>query len=245
MGVFPADHHIADEAGFAAAAARAFELVEASDVIATIGITPTRAETGFGYLEPGPAIDGGAALVKRFHEKPDATTAEQYLAAGFLWNAGMFFVSARRLLAELARHMPDTHAGLAEIAAAADRDAAAALVYPRLPAQSIDFGVMEKTDRVVLVRGSFGWNDVGSFAALAEYRAADAAGNVTSGTVVLHDAAGNVVLGDPDVAIAVIGVNDLVIVQSADGILVVPRARAQDVRHAVAELERRGAKRFL
>ncbi len=245
MGVFPADHHIADEDGFAAAAARAYELVEASDVIATIGITPTHPETGFGYLEPGPAIDAVASLVKRFVEKPDAATAERYLAAGYLWNAGMFFVSARRLMDELARHMPETHAGLTEIAGAANRDDAAARVYPTLPSQSIDFGVMEKTDRVVVVRGDFGWNDVGSFAALADYRPADAAGNVAEGNVVFHDAKNNVVLGDQDVAIAVIGVDDLVVVQSADGILVVPRARAQEVRHAVAELERRGLRRFL
>ncbi|HTM21014.1 MAG TPA: sugar phosphate nucleotidyltransferase [Kofleriaceae bacterium] len=245
LGVFPADHSIADDDGFAAAAARAFALVEASDVIATIGITPTHAETGYGYLEPGPPIDDQASLVRRFVEKPDAQTAEQYLAAGYLWNAGMFFVSARRLLDELARHMPQTHAGLMEIAGAADREAATARVYPGLPSQSIDFGVMEKTERVVAVRGTFGWSDVGSFAALADYRPHDDAGNVVDGTAVFHDAHGNIVLGEPGMAIAVIGVDDLVVVQAGDGIVVVPRARAQEVRHAVIELQRRGLGRFL
>ncbi len=249
MAALPADHHIADEAGFVALAGRAFALAEDKDVIVTLGIVPDRPETGYGWLEPGQPAGGGAVTVSRFIEKPELVDAERYQAVGYLWNAGIFFLRAQRMLDELARHLPETHAGLQQIAAAlaAGGDAAAvtAQVYPTFASISIDHAIMEKTDRIVMLPADIGWSDVGSFAALTGYRQADDDGNVTEGTVVLHEAQGNVVLADPEFAIAVIGVDDLVIVQSGNGILVVPRARAQDVRHAVAELDRRGLRRFL
>ena len=249
IGALPADHHIADEARFAAMAGRGFALAEADDVIVTLGIVPDRPETGYGWLEPGPPAGGGAVTVRRFVEKPDLAGAERYLAGGYLWNAGMFFLRARRLVDELARHLPETHAGLQQIAAAlasgGDVAAVTARVYPTFAGISIDHGIMEKTDRIVMLKGDFGWSDVGSFAALAGYRAADADDNVTEGTVVLHDAHRNIVLSDAEVAVAIVGLDDLIVVQSGNAILVVPRARAQDVRHVVAELDRRGLKRFL
>jgi mannose-1-phosphate guanylyltransferase len=252
MAALPADHNVRDEARFAEVATRAFDLAAANDVIVTIGIVPTRPETGFGYLELGAGRTGEAEEVTRFVEKPDPETAARYLAAGnYLWNGGYFFMRAERLLRDLERFMPETHRGLSEIARALDaggeQDAAeaAARVYPTLPSVSIDYGVMERTTEVVCLRGAFGWNDVGSWAALAEYRPADADGNVTEGTVVAHDAHNNVVVSDGGCAIAVVGVDDLVVVQSGDAILVVPRSRAQDVRAAVAALEERDLDRFL
>jgi mannose-1-phosphate guanylyltransferase len=252
MGVFPADHHIADPAGFSRVAQRAFALAEDHDVIVTIGVVPARPETGFGYLQVGERFGAHAEVVSRFVEKPDAGAARAYLAAGdHLWNAGMIFVRASRLLAEIATHMPETHAGLAEIRAALQRggvDAAARAaerVYPGLPAVSIDHGVMERARGVVTIRGDFGWNDVGSWSALAEYRPADAQGNITEGTTILHDATDNVVIADAGTAIAVIGVSGLVVVQSANGVVVVPRERAQDVRVAVAALQTRNLDEYL
>lgn len=252
MGVLPADHHIDDPVAFGHVAERAFALAEMHDVIVTIGVVPTRPETGFGYLQVGEPFGAHAEVVTRFVEKPDADAARAHVEAGdHLWNAGMFFVRASRLWSEIAAHMPRTHAGLVEIAAAlrdggADAAARAAeRVYPDLPAISIDHGVMERASDVVTVRGDFGWNDVGSWSALADYRQADEHGNITEGTIVLHDAADNIVIGDPGVAIAVIGASGLVVVQSANGVVVVPRERAQDVRAAVAALQTRNLDEYL
>jgi mannose-1-phosphate guanylyltransferase len=268
LGALPADHHIADRARFAAVARRAFDLAAARDVIVTIGIVPTRPEPGFGYLALGGPLDvdaasdvdtssgdaagagdaaaHGARWVERFVEKPSVEIARVYFESGqYLWNAGMFFVSARRLLRDIERLLPATFAGLDAIARAlrdGGEHAAAARaeeVYPGLPGVSIDHGVMEHTQGVVTLPGDFGWNDVGSWAALADYRTADEHGNIVQGTAVLHDARGNIVVGDSDHVVTLIGVEGLVVVQSGNGILVVPRERAQDVREAVAALQRR------
>lgn len=194
----------------------------------------------------------GAVWVERFVEKPDLETARVYFESGaYLWNAGMFFVSARRLLRDIEELLPATFAGLDAIARALrerGEDAAAARaeeVYPGLPGVSIDHGVMEHTRGVVTLRGDFGWNDVGSWAALADYRDADEHGNIVQGTAVLHDARDNIVVGDGDHVVTLIGVEGLVVVQSGNGILVVPRERAQDVRLAVAALQRRALDRHL
>jgi mannose-1-phosphate guanylyltransferase len=264
LGALPADHHIADRARFAAVARRAFDLAAARDVIVTIGIVPTRPEPGFGYLALGGPLDAdpssevgtsseigaaaahGARWVERFVEKPSVEIARLYFESGqYLWNAGMFFVSARRLLRDIEALLPATFAGLDAIARAlrdGGEHAAAARaeeVYPGLPGVSIDHGVMEHTQGVVTLPGDFGWNDVGSWAALADYRTADENGNIVQGTAVLHDARGNIVVGDSDHVVTLIGVEGLVVVQSGNGILVVPRERAQDVREAVAALQRR------
>lgn len=253
MGILPADHHIADEPGFVAVAERAFAAAEQTDTIVTVGIVPTRPETGYGYLLVGAdeRSDADTLRVERFVEKPDRATAECYLASGsYLWNGGMFFVRARVLLAKLARYKPAMAVGLDEIRAALTHgpDQAAAVterVYPTLERISIDYAVMERTTDVLTVPGDFGWNDVGSWAALAEYRPADDSGNITEGVVVTHDAESNIVISDDDTAIAVVGISDLVVIKSGDGLLIVPRQRAQEVRAAVAELHARDLTRYL
>jgi len=248
MGAVPADQHIGDEAGFANIVARAFAIAAAEDVIVTIGIVPTRAEVGFGYVRTGEPRASGALDVDRFVEKPDAETAQQYLASGdYLWNAGMFFVKAQVLLDQIKTHMPDTHAGLERIREAMARGDNAEVdeVYATLPRISVDHGVMEHADNVVCLRGDFGWDDVGSWSSVANYRDADDDGNITSGTVVLSDAKNNIVFGDGDRMIAAVGVHDLVIVQSGDAVLVVPTDRAQDVRDIVAALKARNLQQYL
>lgn len=252
LGVLPADQHIGDEPGWYAAVATAFAAAEAADVICTVGIAPVRPETGFGYLEVGaPSAIAGVATVARFVEKPDAATAAAYLAGGrHLWNGGMFFCRARRLVDDLARLVPATGAALAEIAAALRDDpraatAVTARLYPTLPSISIDHGVMEHTHDVVTVRGDFGWDDVGSWDAVPAVRGTDATGNTTLGDAIVVDGTGNVVVADPGRTVVVVGVSDLVVVQAGDAVLVVPRARAQDVRLAVDALVHRGLERFL
>lgn len=246
LAALPADHHVGDEAGFRRAVDRTFSLAERRDAIVTIGIRPTRAETGFGYLELGDDAGDGAHVVARFVEKPDRATADRYVTSGrYLWNGGMFFFRAARILAEIERHMPATHAGLAEIAAAlasGGPDAAAsatARVYPSLPNVSVDYGVMERTAGILTVPGDFGWNDVGAWSALGDIRTPRPDGNFDAGAgaLITHDARANIVAADAGTLVALVGVEGLVIVQAGNAVLVVPRERAQDVREIVRHLE--------
>ncbi|HEU0029139.1 MAG TPA: sugar phosphate nucleotidyltransferase [Kofleriaceae bacterium] len=243
LAILPADQHVADEAGLARVLDTALAAVEADDVIGTIGITPTRAETGFGYLEVERAEPGRVTPVLRFVEKPDRATAERYVAAGtYLWNAGMFVASARRLLVELEAHLPSTADAVRAIATGHAR---AEDVYPGLRSISIDHAVMERATRVVTIPASVGWDDLGSWAALPALLGADDHGNTVTGTAVVLDGAGNIVVGDDATVIATVGVSDLVIVKSGDAILVLPRAAAQDVRAVVEALAERGLSRYL
>jgi mannose-1-phosphate guanylyltransferase len=243
MVVLPADQHVADEPGLTRALEAALAEVDRDDAIGTIGITPTRAETGFGYLEVERAIAGEATPVLRFVEKPDRGTAETYLASGtYLWNAGMFCVSAQRLLHELDAHLPPTGQAVRDIAAGRAR---AEDVYPALLSISIDHAVMERATRVVTVPASVGWDDVGSWAALAALRGLDGEGNTTAGPSVIVDGRGNIAISDDGTVIAMVGLSDVVVVKSGDAILVIPKAEAQDVRKIVDALSARGLTRYL
>ncbi len=243
LAVLPADQYVADEPGLARVLGAALDAVERDDVIGTIGITPTRPETGFGYLEVGDATPGTVTPVLRFVEKPDRATAERYLAARtYLWNAGMFCLSAQRLLHELDAHLAVTGQAVRDIAAHRVR---AADVSGTLPAISIDHAVMERATRVVTVPASVGWDDVGSWAALPALRGVDADGNTLAGTAVVVDGSGNVIMSDDATVIAAAGVSDLVIVKSGDAILVTRKDAAQDVRKVVDALSARGLRRYL
>jgi mannose-1-phosphate guanylyltransferase len=243
LAVLPADQHVADEAGLTAALDTALAAVERDDVIGTIGITPTRAETGFGYLEVELAAPGGVAPVRRFVEKPDRPTAEAYVASGrYLWNAGMFCVSADRLLRELDEQLPATGRAVRDLAASRP---GASEAYAALVSISIDHAVMERAARVVTVPAAVGWDDVGSWAALPALRGSDGDGNTTAGPAVILDGTGNVAIGDDGTLIAIVGVSDLVVVKSGDAILILPRSEAQDVRKVVEALSARGLARYL
>lgn len=244
LAILPADQHIADEAGLTRALELGLAAAEQDDVIATIGIAPTRPDTGFGYLELGAptSVDGVVAL-ERFVEKPDAQTAARYVESGrFLWNAGMFCATAQRLLRELDVQLPATGEAVRAIAAGS-RPAAEA--YASLPSISIDHGVMERAERVVTVPASVGWDDIGSWAAVPDVRGRDEQRNTTEGAVVVLDGADNVVLSDDATLIATAGVSGLVIVKSGDAILVIRKDHAQDVRKIVDALSARGLARYL
>jgi mannose-1-phosphate guanylyltransferase/mannose-6-phosphate isomerase len=235
LAVLPADQRIADQAGFVRVSQLVLHDVERDDAIGTLGIVPSRAETGFGYLEVGTKIEQ-VTPVLRFVEKPDRATAESYVAAGtYLWNAGIFFVRAQRLLAELDRHLQVTGDAVRAIAAGTAR---AEDVYPTLPSISIDHAVMERATRVVTIPAAIGWDDIGSWVALPAVTGVDARGNATAGTALL-DGANNITYADDDSVIVAIGVSDLVIVKSGNAILVVPKAQAQDVRGIVDALAAR------
>ncbi|HZJ52818.1 MAG TPA: mannose-1-phosphate guanylyltransferase [Myxococcaceae bacterium] len=247
LAVLPSDHHVADVAGFRAVIARAAEVAR-SGALVTLGIKPTRPETGYGYIRVGEPIEGGAARVRAFVEKPDAATAARYLSAGeYLWNGGIFVFTARAIREAIGRHMPELAAVLDRIAPTVGTPLYAGALrkhFPTAPAVSIDYGVMEKAQQIAVVPGDFGWSDVGSFAALPEVRAADGAGNVVVGKgAVLVDSTGCVVLGSGR-PLGLVGLRDMVVVDAGDAVLVVPRERSQDVRSVVQSLEARGLGKF-
>lgn len=245
----PADPYIRDEAAFRAALDTAIAKAR-TGTITTIGVQPTHAETGYGYIEAraGSADEQGVMEVARFVEKPDLERAKAFVAAGsFFWNAGMFFYRAGDMLRAIEAHLPELATGLAELdrAAAEGREAEAlANVFPRLPGISIDHGVMEKMTGLAVVPGDFGWSDLGSWLSAYELAPRDAAENSAPATAVLIDASGNHVVdartGGDERVIALVGVNDLVVVQTDDALLVMPRADSQRVRDVVAALQSRG-----
>jgi mannose-1-phosphate guanylyltransferase len=221
---------------------RALDAAESGDLV-TVGITPTRAETGYGYLETGEALAGGALRVLRFVEKPSRERAEHFLAAGsFLWNSGMFFFRAGAVLDAIAAHLPALAAALDRFDRAAGEgreDEVIAAEYGALPSISIDHGVMEKAERVAVVPGDFGWSDVGSWTTAWELAEKDERGNAAPESAVLIDARGNLVRAPAGKTVALAYVEDLIVVDTEDALLVIPRERAQDVRAIVDELKQR------
>jgi mannose-1-phosphate guanylyltransferase len=256
MAMLPADHHVGRPEAFRDALVAAAQLADAGS-IATIGLRPSRPETGYGYLKIGPRLAArargkgrlAAHKVERFVEKPDVVTAARYLAdGGYLWNSGIFVFRADVILDEIRRVMPVLGAQLAAIGAALGTPAYARTlkrVFPECPSISIDYGVMEKSQRIAVVPAEFGWSDVGSFAALPEVRAQDQAGNVVEGDALVFDGRNDVVLATRSRPVAVIGLDDVIVVDAGDAILVCRRDRAQDVRKAVEELTRQGREELL
>lgn len=236
LAILPSDAFIADEAAFAQVLGKAF--VHAAETIVTIGIKPTRPETGYGYLERGPLVRDGVYKVARFVEKPDLATAATYLASpNFLWNAGMFFFTAERFLAEARAHLPELGAILDDIHTSSDPLRTAEQRYPAAPKISVDYGIMEKASGIRVVPGDFGWNDVGSWSALADIRTQDQAGNVIAGDVVARAVSGSVLVSEPGAPlVGVVGVDNLVVVATKDAVLVVSKDRAQEVRAIVEAL---------
>ena len=248
VGVLSADHVAQDEAAFASAIDLAMSVAD-SGRITTIGIHPTRAETGYGYIEVGPQLEDGSCQALRFVEKPDAATAQQMVdAKRFLWNAGFFFFRVAPMRDALAQHMPELSAGIAALdEAAARNDEAHALerLFPSFPSVSIDVGVMEKVSGLAVVPARFGWSDVGSWETAWELAAHDDNGNAAPAGTILLDAANNIVADWTQTeregkVVALLGVQDLVVVDTDDALLVMPRHRCQDVRQVVAALSKRG-----
>lgn len=238
VAVLPADHRIGDPAAFRGILEKAARTVEREDRVMTLGVTPRWAETGYGYLElEAETGEDGLRQVRRFVEKPTPEKAEEFVRSGsYLWNAGIFVFRGTTLLEILGRLQPELARGLEEIAAAPER---VAELYGRLPADSIDYAVMEKLDGIATFPLDCGWSDLGSWAALDEILPPDAAGNTGRGDVVAVESGGNLLFSDAG-TIAVLGVHDMVVVRTGDTVLVMPKRLSQDVRKIVARLGESG-----
>src|SRR6187399_2389 len=235
-----ADHVILDVEEFRATCLTGLKAAEAGFIV-TFGITPSEPKTSYGYIRRGkPTGSDGVYAVEAFVEKPNPDTAARYVAEGYLWNSGNFPFRADVLLAELARFEPDIVTAVETAVANAGTD----LGFVRLetgafgsaPQKSIDYAVMEKTDRAAVVAGNFRWSDIGSWEAIFDIAERDKSGNAVHGTVVTSDAR-NCVIHSVDRLTAVLGADDLVVVSTPDAVLVMPRARAQEVRELVAQLK--------
>jgi len=224
-----ADWSVGDAEAFRAAATAALDLAAAEDVLVTVGAEADRAETGYGWIVPGEALGAGRRL-RRFQEKPGAEAAAELLASGALWNTGLFAWTARRFRAEVEAHTPEIAGALAAFAAG---DVAGA--YRAVRPVSIDVGVFERTTRGAVIGARFGWDDVGSWAALRRVRTADAAGNVTHGAAHCVDASDSVVWteGGP---VVVYGMSDAVVVHANGVTLVTTAARAPELKQLLDRL---------
>lgn len=243
MFVLPADHFIGEEDRLRQALRTAARLTLEGEKLVTIGVNPTRPETNYGYIEMGRPLEGDyevpAFSVKAFKEKPDPDEAVDFLARGdFLWNTGMYVWKARVLLESVRRFMPELNGGLAAIEpdlGGDEEDQALAGLYTRIGNVSIDYGVMEKADNVLVVRGGFVWDDYSDWEIVARVACEDEAGNVTRGKALALESERSLVWSE-DGVIAALGVKDLVIVRKGNAVLVCPRTRARDVKSVVHEL---------
>ena len=241
MLVMPSDHTIDDPAAFRAAVERAAAAARAGFLV-TFGVTPERAETGYGYIERGKALPGseGAFKIARFVEKPDAATAARYVASGeFFWNSGIFLFPAALYVSELERLRPDMLASCRRALSGAKCDddfvRLDKAAFAECPADSVDYAVMERTARAAVVPVRMGWSDLGSWVALWDAAVKDADGNALVGNVIAKDAK-NCYLRSEAGLVAALGVEDMVVVATKDAVMLAPRSRAQDVRSLVARL---------
>jgi mannose-1-phosphate guanylyltransferase len=225
-----ADWAIGNDAAFRDSASLALDTARRHDRLVTVGVVPTRPETGYGYIVPGPALDEGARHVAHFTEKPDAARALDLLATGALWNTGLFAWTADRLLAEVRAHTPEVAPHLARLDAG---DAAG--YFAAVSPVSIDVGVLERSNRVAVVAGAFPWDDVGTWDALARVRPLDAAGNVAVGPAHLHDPNDCIVWAE-DEPVVVAGVRDVVVVRANGRTLVLHRRMAADLKRVLDAL---------
>jgi len=258
LGMFPADHVISNEPDFIAVIEKAIRIAAAGENMVVLGVTPTRAETGYGYIETGESTNEGIVRVRRFTEKPNQERAEEFVSAGnYHWNSGIFVWSARTLANAVREHLPEMAPLLEQIAAAYGTPQfreVFAEIYPRCENISVDYAILEPRSakgehrsNLYCLPANFGWNDLGSWAALFEHQHdlksnLDERGNVSesAGSLAL-DARDNYVYS-PNKFVALVGVKDLVVVETDDAMLITTRHHSQDVGKIVKELAARGRK---
>ena len=243
MLAFPADHVIADRIAFQDTMKTAAAAAEEMGALVTIGIKPTWACPGFGYVEQGEPVRlrnaGKIAVhrVVRFREKPNVDLAESFLRKGnFRWNSGMFVWSVPTVLSEFNRHAPELANFISQVRSPKDLDNVLRDRFAKLPKISFDYAIMEKADRVLVVEASFDWDDVGSWQAVARYFKKDDHGNVTNRALTALDASDNIVFNDGETTIALLGVHNLIVVRTGDAILICHRHQAERIKNLVGKL---------
>lgn len=247
MLVLPADHHIPDVAAFTADVRRAARAAAEAQVLVTLGVEPTRPETGYGYIQVGATVGRAHPRlhqVRRFVEKPNAARARRYLRqGGYLWNAGIFVWSVRAILEEIERYMPELSAALEPVRCAGKRlpRAELARAYREAPSAPIDTGVLERSRRVWTLPVRWHWNDVGTWESLAqELGVAPGESRTLEGELAFDDRGGNLVWGRPERPVALLGVEGLAIVDTGDALLVTRLDRSNEVRDIVKALKAKG-----
>jgi mannose-1-phosphate guanylyltransferase len=243
MLVLPADHVIADRSAFQETMKTAAAAAEETGALVTIGIKPIWACPGFGYIEHGEPVKlrsaGKIAVhrVVRFREKPNVDLAESFLRKGnFRWNAGMFVWSVPTVLSEFNRHTPELADFISQVRSQKDLDKILGEDFAKLPRISFDYAIMEKADRVLVVEASFDWDDVGSWQAVARYFKKDGHGNTANCALTALDASDNIIFNDGETAIALLGVDNLIVVRTADAVLICNRHHAEKIKNLVGKL---------
>jgi mannose-1-phosphate guanylyltransferase len=259
LGLFPSDQVIADGKRYLQVLREGINIAASGENVVVLGIQPTRPETGYGYIEVGAPSTADARRVRRFAEKPNAECAAEFLRAGnFFWNSGMFLWSARTLTRALAEHLPKTASMLEKIAASYGTRAFASTLrrlYPRCENISVDYGILEpcsakgeRASNIVCLPADFGWNDLGSWTALHEHHSTKRPtkdGNLISAEGIFTlNASGNYVHA-PGKFVAVVGVNDIVVVETEDALLITTRENAQDVGKVVKHLDEKKLKKLV
>ncbi len=254
MVVLPSDHAIADSCKFVDVIGAAAKIATQEDGLVTIGIKPSSIQTGFGYIEQADFFKNIAQeevfRVKSIREKPDFQQAKYFVQSGnFYWNSGMFIWKASVILKEIGRWLPDLYAGLMKINKTIGSPREAVIVprvYKKLASISIDYGVMEKADNVFMLQGDFGWSDVGSWDALWKISPKDIKGNVAlSGSQTISEDSEGSLIYSPRKLTALVGVKDLIIVETKDALLICKKGRSQDVKKIVEKLDSQKIKKYL
>ena len=245
--VVPSDPYIRDEEGFRQTLREAVAAAEETDALVTVGIRPTFPSTGYGYIK-NTAVEGKAwRRVEEFVEKPDEETAKRYLAEGYVWNSGMFIWRASTILSWFQRLLPDIYAYLEKLAESfgtGREEAALWEIYPKIPKISVDYGILERADHVLMIPGDFGWSDVGGWDAFDALTERDRDGNITVGKTLLLDSHGCTAYS-VDRLVAAVGVKDLIMVQAGKSVLVCPASQAQRVKEIVETLTEKGEEEYL
>ena len=259
LGLFPSDHIIADNKRYRQVLHEAIKIAASGENIVVLGVQPTRAETGYGYIEVGSPAMSNALRVSRFTEKPNADRAAQFLRAGnYFWNSGMFLWSARILTNAIAEHLPKTAAVLQKIAGSYGTRAFAGTLrrlYPKCENISVDYGILEprsakgeQASNIFCLPADFGWNDLGSWTALHEHHASRCPGkdgNLISAQGIFTLNAGRNYVHAPGKFVAVVGVNEIVVVETEDALLVTTRENSQDVGKVVKHLDAKKLKKLV
>lgn len=256
MAVLPADHLISDTQAFISVLKAGAKKAQQSNTMVTIGVQPSRPETGYGYIEiekeSGETVDDyELKRVAQFREKPDIATARQFVFSGrFLWNSGMFIWTVSTILEQFKKHLPEVSEQIEQLKPAINTDDQTDAIntfYRACPSVSIDYGIMEKAENVFVIQGTFGWNDVGSWKALYELEDKDENKNVVKARqFVSEESTGNLIYSENGKIIALAGVENLAVVETDDAILICNLDKAQAVKQVVNQLkEKEETKKFL